>query len=105
MHSNARVSYMALTVSYGLIRKGFHMRNATVSRYDFKTHESIQIPVLMCDKALISVLSGFAAMYVWPVYMYKDLKYFEIKCKKNLQSDWYEDDIGNRRHLIDYVFT
>lgn len=96
-------TYVAATLSYGVLRKGIQMKDATISHYDSKQREYIRVPVLICDKVLMTTLCGIASIYAWPLYMYNDLKHLEIAMKKTLQPEWYNDH--ENKYLIDYMFS
>lgn len=81
-------TYVVATLSYGLLRKGREMKNATVEYYDREKREDTRIPVLLCDKVFMTVLCGFSSVYMWPMYLYKDLKKLELRNKK-LNPQWY----------------
>ena len=95
-------TYVAATLSYGLLRKGLEMKNATISYYDREKRENTRIPVLLCDKAIVTAVSGVAAVYTWPLYVYRDLKKLEVRNKK-LNPTWY--DMNEERFLLDYLFS
>lgn len=74
--------FLNCALSYGLIRKAFYLQNATVKEtyYNKKTNEieDYRIPVFITDKIGITIISGFSAIYLWPLYVYIDLRNYEI---------------------------
>ncbi len=100
--NNFYKKYLVATLSYGLIRKGIQMRDATISHYDRRKNETIRIPVLLSDKVMVTGLSGIVSVYLWPIYMYNDLRKLEIDIK-NVRHDWYYDSTD--KYLSDYIFS
>jgi hypothetical protein len=103
-HPHAFKAYAATTLSYGLVRKGIEMKGATVSHYDSKSRDYIRIPILTCDKVMITAVCAGATLYLWPLYLYKDFKKLEIKFNKDLKPEWYESTLDNK-YLIDYFYS
>lgn len=80
IYNNYKFTTAALT--YGILRKTFYLLNATTQEtyYNKKTNEieEYRVPVLITDKMGITIFSGFAAIYLWPLYVYIDLRNYEI---------------------------
>lgn len=94
--------YMAVTFAYGGFRKSQHMKHATTIHYDRKRDQNIKVPVLTCDKLLVTTLCAFASVYAWPVFLYNDLKDLEISSNKCLDPTWYRYKATNT--LLDYFY-
>lgn len=102
-HTNAYKVYVATTISYGLIRKSVEMKTAKLKCYDHTKKTYIHVPVLTSDKILITAICGFAAMYVWPIYVYRDMNKIELALNKDLNPKWY--CVQTNKHVIDYFFS
>lgn len=91
------------TMSYGVLRKGAEMRNATISVFDDGNGVKKRVPVLLCDKVMITIIGGISSVYLWPLYLYRDAKRWELAAKKHLDPTWY--DMYETQHIIDYIFS
>lgn len=100
--NSSYIRYATVAICYGLIRKGLEMKNATITYYDFNRKKQ-KTPVLLCDKVYITLISGIASFYAWPIFLYNDLKKMEIKYKK--LDDWVYDYFPEKENAIDYLFT
>jgi hypothetical protein len=94
--------YVATTMSYGLIRKGIQIRNATITHYDKNERQQIRVPMLISDKVLITAWCGCISLYMWPLYLYNDLCNLEIILNKNLKHEWY--NVNEKKYKVDYLF-
>jgi len=99
VHKNA---YMGATLTYGLVRKGIEMKNATILHYDYKQRKDTTHPVLFVDKAFITIVSGLSAVYLWPLYLACDLRKVEITGRE-LLPDVYETFPTPKKYLFDYL--
>lgn len=95
-------AYFWSTVSYGLVRTGFRIKDATTSHYDEETRESKQVPMLLCDKVFITALSGFLSTTWWPIFVYVDMRRLEVASNKKLDPKMY--GINERRYFLDYIW-
>jgi diadenosine tetraphosphatase ApaH/serine/threonine PP2A family protein phosphatase len=105
---NQHVAYLAATTGYGVARKAVVMRNAalTVIDYDadFKRTERTT-PVLLVDKALLCVVGGLSAIYLWPMYAVLDARRVEVALRDADPGDYGQDGgVGGRRSILDYMF-
>jgi len=90
--------YILTTLSYGITRKVIRLHSATIYEYDYDKKCTLQHPVLICDKMLIASLGAISAIYLWPIYMFKDLRSIEISLKND---NYYKEE--NKRHIINYL--
>lgn len=69
-------------ILYGMTRKTLYLKDATTNEiyYNKKTNsiEEYRMPVFITDKIGIIIICGFASTYLWPYYMYQDIRNFEI---------------------------
>lgn len=99
IYNMAIMRYMVATSSYGIIRKAIQLQDAKIQR---KREKDSRIPLLMSDKVMLISFSGILAIYVWPMFLYNDLKKAEIAWKGLSPSD-YDMDV-QKSHLSDYLF-
>lgn len=89
--------YILLTTSYCSTRKLIKLNSATVINRDItmctnksaninmsvSSNEKLEsIPMFLCDKCIIWILSTIFAMYIWPFCLYKDIKNVEMSIRK-----------------------
>ena len=94
-------NYIIGTTAFGLVRKGVEMRRATVTRRHPTTKQWVQRPVLVADKLLITAMCTSMSMYIWPYWVYIDLKKAELL----LRPDLVEPCEQNKQHAIEYVWS
>lgn len=93
--------YIGATFSYGFARKAIQMWNAT--RFDSNDYQKKEpIPILNTHKLVISTLSGSAALYIWPYYLYNDLSRLEIYLKNQNPESY---GFTQPRYELDYLFN
>jgi hypothetical protein len=78
---------------YGAARKATQVANAKVTTFSGKEH-----PMFFTDKVLLCASSGIMSVYMWPLYLYWDVRDFEAKMR-NI-------DIEGVRHgdITEYFF-
>lgn len=97
--------YILLTTSYCSTRKLIKLNSAKVINRDItmctnksesasesasanvnmsvSSNEKLEsIPMFLCDKCIIWILSTIFAMYIWPFCLYKDIKDVEMSIRK-----------------------
>jgi hypothetical protein len=95
--------YIPATVGYGVLRKTFEVRNATIKHYDSKEGKTIKVPMLVTDKAALIVLSGLISMYAWPIHVGNDIRQLEMRFR-GLDPAWYSLK-DEKETIADYIFT
>lgn len=93
-------AYLGATLSYGVLRKGVQLRHATIAP-DYRDPDS-RVPMLLVDKVVVTALSGAASPYLWPVYIYEDLRATEVRCR--LYDPTIYETVKHKRHWSDYLF-
>ena len=81
-------TYALATVGYGIARKIPILKNATVEKYNREQREYKRVPMLTVDKIMITGVAGLANVYLWPLFVYKDLKSMEIYMSKSDIDDY-----------------
>jgi ABC-type uncharacterized transport system substrate-binding protein len=94
--------YIMYTFSYGLVRKSIQMNNATITTYSDNRKKNV--PLLYTDKALLIGWGALASVYLWPVFLWKDLGKIELYLDKTKDPK----DYGYNKEYTtytDYIFT
>jgi hypothetical protein len=69
--------YFLAAMSYGTTRKYYQCNNTQINSYDSEYRKK-KVPLLNTQKVAITVIAGVASIYLWPHYLYKDMKHLEI---------------------------
>lgn len=93
------IRYVAATMTYGAVRKIVRLKDAEVELCGRDLTKK-RVPMLLSQKALLTVIGTFSAIYIWPYYAYTDLQRLEIDYHKRDASVY-----GFRpcTSMIDYV--
>lgn len=95
------LNYGMVSVGYSVGRKIAIVKDATQTTYNFKG-EKVQVPMLLTTKALITVWSGIAGVYLWPMYMYNDFARLEIRTRGFKMEDY---NYNRPRDIVDYIMA
>jgi hypothetical protein len=90
-------------LSYGFFRKTFEMLDASTQHVDKDTGERRMKPVLAVDKVLIVFACTLLSCFLWPVYVYNDLRRIEYLLDPELDSTMYEKK--SKSHVIEFIFS
>ena len=86
-------TYVTFTSSYGIVRKARQVSDAKVTTYSGKEY-----PMLLTDKVVVCAWSGVSAIYLWPVFLYWDVKSAEARCRH------IDLDTEKSGGMLDYVY-
>jgi len=103
MTTNWKYPYLFATVGYGVIRKAWQLRDATVSSRDIVTGDRVHVPLLLTDKLVITAVSGVAAPYLWPLYVLSDVRRAEI-ANRNSGNDLFYLQQEENFSAFDHLF-
>lgn len=95
-------NYLQITMLYGALRKSCQVSNGTIEKYDPDLNTKRQLPLLMVDKLMITGLSSIASVYMWPMFMWRDLACLEIQLDKSKEPDLY-DVYKKHRSYYDHI--
>lgn len=100
------VLYTGATMGYGMVRKTAQLHNADLctDEYDATAGKRVEkrVPVLMADKVWLTAISSLSSIYLWPFYVWFDMKQLEIYSRGLSPSDY--DVVGKKRMTLDYLF-
>jgi hypothetical protein len=96
--------YVAYTSGYSMTRKVIEMWDAKLYvKYDKNANKVDKyVPVLMADKLFVTGFATIAGVYLWPMYVWKDLNRIEIAARR-LSVDDYET-CRHPTHVGEYLF-
>lgn len=95
-------TYIQSTMLYGMIRKSLQMPNSKIEKYDLETNKKVQLPLLMVDKLMITGLSSVASIYMWPMFVWRDLARLEIYINRKPNARLY-DLHPTQRSYFDHI--
>ena len=97
--AHAGMVYCAAPMTYGGVRKVVRMRDAHIELRNTVTHVVKRVPLLLTSKVLATLIGAGTAVYLWPVYMVRDVYGTEIYMRGK---DPAEYGIEEMRDEIDY---
>jgi len=93
--------YTILTTGYGVGRKMIMLSGAKEEYFCKEEKCTKQHDIMMVDKIAISVFGGMTSFWLWPWYMYKDLRQLEIYAKGGSLEEY---GIRPNKDRLDYMW-
>lgn len=93
--------YVAAAMCYRGSRKILQLRDADMKVYDSNKKEMVRTPILFADKFMMTMVCSMMSITIWPLYVYKDIRYCELYLKPAYKRSLYSDTPS---HLCDYFF-
>lgn len=100
------LSYAAAASVYGFGRKVYQLWDAKLYEQNYDLHKGKYIekvkPILFADKVALCAVGTVLSPFYFPVYIYNDIRWLEVKMK-GLDSDDY--DFSNKpSSMLHYFF-
>ncbi len=85
--------YTAVVCTYGFVHKARVMKDARLHRI-----KGNPVDVSNTSKAAMTLIGGTSALYIWPIFIYQDLKMIVRYLNKK------EQELLELEHVLDYYW-
>lgn len=92
-------NYLKIAFSYGFIRKYWYTKD--LKYREIKDNQIIEKPILYIDYLFNSLYSGIYSCFVFPIYIYNDIRILELKIR-NIKIN---DPLINKNIITNYDIT
>jgi hypothetical protein len=99
-------NYYIIALSYGMCRKAYELKNATITHDTYDSHSlkkvKVERPILLGDKLLLTSYATVLSPFLIPIHIKNDIN----KLQMHLQGlDPNDFEVNKKEHLYDYIFS
>jgi hypothetical protein len=99
-------SYYIIASSYGMCRKAYELKDATITHDVYDGHSlkkaQVQRPILLGDKLLLTSYATMLSPFLIPIHIKNDINKLQIHLQGLDPNDF---EVNKKEHLYDYIFS